>query len=247
VWDLTVMESVPVIEELDGLSIQFEVTQDEFNQFGRNPSRIAETIECLEGLLMSESVKSERIDAIVLVGGASQMPMCKTAVESFVSENFDHPLPVIGYEQVRAVAYGAALHAAGLPVTRRSGFNYGLHIRNKNKVRHIIRKGDVLPKEGECLLRLLSEAHAFEQKIYKSRNLENLDISANGSVYEESNEENLLFTDIIDLQGAKKAGFEIRAVFEMNDKEHFTVRYYNLKTGEQLAFWKAPQNKGRDS
>jgi len=92
--------SVPVF--LPGGEREVRVTRDELEAMVR-PS-LTETIEVLRRTLVAADVEAAEVDAVVLVGGSSRLPL----VAQMVSEELGRPVTVAP-EPTHAVALGAAL------------------------------------------------------------------------------------------------------------------------------------------
>ncbi len=92
--------SVPVF--LPGGEREVRVTRDELDAMVR--SSLTETVEVLRRTLVAAEVDAAEVDAVVLVGGSSRMPL----VAQLVSEELGRPVTVAP-EPTHAVALGAAL------------------------------------------------------------------------------------------------------------------------------------------
>lgn len=67
------------------------------------------TLEMMQKMMEEANNKNIKIDAIVLSGGASRMPMVKNALESMV----DKAIPIMLYRPSEAVSFGASRYALG--------------------------------------------------------------------------------------------------------------------------------------
>jgi len=92
----------------DGSFMELEVTRTRFEALASQ--LLLETVEKTQALLRTEQAKGRKINAIVLSGGASRMPMVKKALETYIQPQ----LPVILYRPSEAVSFGAARYAQGI-------------------------------------------------------------------------------------------------------------------------------------
>ncbi len=118
---------------------------------------IEKTIECIMMCLDGAGLSEDHIDSLMLVGGSSMIPYVKQRLSQIFSKAKDQ---TFYHEPMRAVAYGAAVHAAQLsgdadayqiPAAFRgvSGYNIGIETKNphtgQKEVDLLIKKNLPLP------------------------------------------------------------------------------------------------------
>lgn len=92
----------------DGSYLELCLTRTRFEEISRD--MLLATLEKTQELIDAHMVSGQTIQAIVLSGGASQMPMVRQTLESCI-----HPsLPVHLFRPSKAVSFGAARYAAGI-------------------------------------------------------------------------------------------------------------------------------------
>ena len=102
-WETSTRE-LTVSEEEDGIPLT--VTRQRFEELAA--PLLARTMAMTEEVLAEARSRGVRVDAVVLTGGGSQMPMVKRAMEELVQG----ACPVDIFRPSTAVANGAALYAA---------------------------------------------------------------------------------------------------------------------------------------
>ena len=101
---LSAKEAHPFRAPIQGSTIKFEVTREEFET--ATAGLVQQTIDCMNRILSKESVAGKKIDKILLVGGSSNMPMIPAAVKAaFPDTNVQLEEPEL------AVAKGASCYA----------------------------------------------------------------------------------------------------------------------------------------
>jgi len=94
-------------ESADFAQVDTALTRDFFDQLADPLTR--RCVEVCEQVLAAAKVKARDIDAVLLVGGMTRVPMIRRLVQDFFNR-----LPVSGLNPDEAVALGAAVHAAEL-------------------------------------------------------------------------------------------------------------------------------------
>lgn len=84
------------------------VTAERFEELGA--PLLAQTLELMQTALQVAQERSIAIDAVVLSGGASQMPMVEKGLRQLVGD----AIPVVLHRPGEAVSFGAARYAGGL-------------------------------------------------------------------------------------------------------------------------------------
>ena len=92
----------------DGSYLELSVTRARFEALTQD--LLHETLEKTQEMISSQAAHGRTIDAIVLSGGASQMPMVKAALEAHLQPR----LPVYLFRPQKAVSFGAARYALGV-------------------------------------------------------------------------------------------------------------------------------------
>lgn len=92
----------------DGELAEVEITRSKFEEKSR--ALINQTFELVESIMQQAGEDNIHIDAVVLSGGASQMPMVTDGLNQLLSEE---KVPVFIYRPSEAVSYGAARYAFG--------------------------------------------------------------------------------------------------------------------------------------
>ena len=93
----------------NGETVTLEITRDRFEELGK--PLINRTFELVDSILTRARENGVEINAVVLSGGASQMPMVRNGLEQVFG---DEKLPIHLYRPSEAVSYGAARYASGL-------------------------------------------------------------------------------------------------------------------------------------
>ncbi len=101
---LSVKEAHPFRAPIQGSTVKFEVTREEFE--AATAGLVQQTIDCVNRVLQKENVAGKKIDKILLVGGSSNMPMIPNAVKAAFPDT-----PVQLEQPDLAVAQGAACYA----------------------------------------------------------------------------------------------------------------------------------------
>lgn len=150
----------------DGSYLELTITRARFEEITRE--LLMETVELTQQMLTAQLQQGRRIDRIVLSGGASQMPMVLEALTTCLNPKVEVLPP---YRPARAVSFGAARYAAGLPEPEPSGGKrdpsparpsrvaqlrakrgYGVEVLSKgeleSRVQMLIQQGAVLPATG---------------------------------------------------------------------------------------------------
>lgn len=92
----------------DGAFMELEVTRGRFEEITRD--LLLQTVEKTAAMIEAQRAEGRRIDAIVLSGGASQMPMVRTALEALAGDS----VPIHLFRPGQAVSFGAARYARGI-------------------------------------------------------------------------------------------------------------------------------------
>jgi molecular chaperone DnaK (HSP70) len=103
-WKLSQMASTKVTISYEGDNTKIELTQAEFNDMTKD--LLAQTIGFIDAILEKAKMTENDIDIILLVGGATRMPMVFDAVSARFPNKVRREDPDL------AVAKGAALYAA---------------------------------------------------------------------------------------------------------------------------------------
>lgn len=88
---------------------EVEITKERFEELTEH--LLIQTLELVQSVLDESSSAGIKIDAIVLSGGASQMPMVLNGLKKLVEDEY----PVALYRPSEAVSFGAARFAYGIP------------------------------------------------------------------------------------------------------------------------------------
>ena len=99
-------------------SYPLEISRSRFEELSR--PLLEETLQCVQNVYKQATEQNVKIDAVILSGGASQMPMVKKALEQLFQEKH---IPVIFHRPHMAVSYGAARFARGLAERNAKGHN----------------------------------------------------------------------------------------------------------------------------
>lgn len=91
---------------------EFEISKERFEELTEH--LLIQTLELVQEVLNESSSAGIKIDAIVLSGGASQMPMVLNGLKELVEDEY----PVVLYRPSEAVSFGAARFAYGIPTTK---------------------------------------------------------------------------------------------------------------------------------
>lgn len=150
--DLSTLKRYSSYIEIDGEDYDFEITRTEFEKI--TSELLQETIRIVDNL---KSKCNSKIDYIVCVGGSSNMPQVRNALE----KNYPD-IEVKVYEPEKAIAFGAAIYAEHLTEENYlrdiCKFSYGArYIENFDKYKdynrfrifNIIYKDDELPTTGK--------------------------------------------------------------------------------------------------
>ena len=109
---LSTMESTDLVVELPGRTLRKSLTRAEFERMA--DGLVNRTLDRCALALKDAELKSSAIDAVVLVGGSTRVPLVRRRVEQFFGRS---PLCSLDPEQV--VALGAAVQAGILTGARR--------------------------------------------------------------------------------------------------------------------------------
>lgn len=104
---LTDADSTPVELVVDGRQLATTITREQFQTLSQ--PLVARTLDIASTALADAGLDTDRIDGVVLVGGATRMPVIRAAVE----KHFGKP-PYIGLDPDQVVALGAAIQASQL-------------------------------------------------------------------------------------------------------------------------------------
>ena len=96
------------IQLRNGEYAEISVSRKKFEELSKH--LIVKTLEIVDRVLTQAEEMGIRIDACVLTGGGSKMPMVSEALEMY----FNGTLPVALYRPSEAVAFGTARYAAGI-------------------------------------------------------------------------------------------------------------------------------------
>ena len=89
----------------NGELVDIEITRSRFEELSRY--LLNQTLELVENMMQQANIDQISIDAVVLSGGSSQMPMIKQGLSLLLEET----LPIYMYRPSEAVSYGAARFA----------------------------------------------------------------------------------------------------------------------------------------
>lgn len=87
---------------------ELEITRKRFEELSEK--MLMETMLAIQGMLERAEEKGEKVDAIVLSGGGSRMPM----VEAMLKQTVEEEIPIVKYRTSEAVSFGAARYADGI-------------------------------------------------------------------------------------------------------------------------------------
>ena len=104
---LTDADSTPVELAIDGRQLATTITREQFQTLSQ--PLVARTLDIASAALADAALDTDRIDGVVLVGGATRMPVIRAAIE----KHFGKP-PYIGLDPDQVVALGAAMQASQL-------------------------------------------------------------------------------------------------------------------------------------
>ncbi|MBR4026842.1 MAG: Hsp70 family protein [Lachnospiraceae bacterium] len=88
---------------------EVEITRKQFEKW--SSYLMNQTLELVENVLNDAQAQKIKINAVVLSGGASQMPMVKNGLEKLLE---DEAIPIHVYRTSESVSYGTARYAYGL-------------------------------------------------------------------------------------------------------------------------------------
>lgn len=167
--------------------VSIELSRERFEFLSKN--LINRTLELVNIVLEQAESKNIHIDAVVLSGGASQMPMVKNALSKLVE---DINIPIYSWRPSEAVSFGAARYAyeRGIDedpdtslLEKYSEYSYGILMPPKDNelkgtVKVLIKSNNKLPAESESVFfRTNSDrltVRLFRSKV-KNDNKDNLD------------------------------------------------------------------------
>lgn len=159
---------------VSGDYVDVEVTRARFEELSR--PLIYQTLELVESMMERAKEQGIKVDAVVLSGGASQMPMVEKGLRELLK---DEKISIRKYRPSEAVSYGAARYAYNMslissrnppapegskpektspvvppPVLEQGAeFNYGIWLPSEKSlrgtVRFMVRSGDILPAVSE--------------------------------------------------------------------------------------------------
>jgi molecular chaperone DnaK len=139
--------STPVELQLNGMYHSVDIAREEFERVTH--SLLADTISCVNSVVMKNNLKGDNDLCVVLVGGSSYMPQVKEALRAYFGSNTAIRL----HRPEMAIAYGAAMYAAGVKVQPISSFTYGVNTNvtqyDKEMIANMIMLGTPLPREVE--------------------------------------------------------------------------------------------------
>ena len=92
----------------DGSYLEVSLTRTRFEEITRD--MVMDTLTKIQEIVDAQTAAGRTIQAIVLSGGASQMPMVRRALEEYIQPR----LPVHLFRPSKAVSFGAARYATGL-------------------------------------------------------------------------------------------------------------------------------------
>jgi molecular chaperone DnaK len=110
--ELSAQSQATIACRYEGKSLSVTVTREQFETL--TADLLERTIATTERVLQQAHVAPEKIDAVVMVGGATLMPQVPRALGKVI-----HREPVVGISPHTAVAQGAAIHAAILEAKHR--------------------------------------------------------------------------------------------------------------------------------
>ena len=93
---------------------EFDITRERFEEITEH--LLLQTLDLVQKVLDESESAGIKIDAIVLSGGASQMPMVKNGLIELVEDEY----PIALYRPSEAVSFGAARFAYGISRTRKT-------------------------------------------------------------------------------------------------------------------------------
>ena len=149
------------VDDNDGGFYTVEITRKEFEDHTR--PLIDQTLELVQQLLDAAEAKGTEIDAVVLSGGASRMPMVKEALEELVEGKY----PVLHHRPSEAVSFGAA-RVASIAVKQLTDRCYGLWLPDDNikgRVEFVIPCKRSLPVTSEPV-KIVSHEPRVEVSVY---------------------------------------------------------------------------------
>ncbi len=174
--------------EIDGDYKDIEITRERFETLSQN--LIFKTLETVQAMLDEAEAGGIAIDAIVLSGGASRMPMVKHNLEALV----EGTLPIVLYRPSEAVSFGTARYAYAIQAKEKNDKTnknkttetenktsnsvlaqaadhcYGIWVPTQTlsgEVRFLIKSGDGLPVMSEWVEYEPMSSH-FSVPIYRS-------------------------------------------------------------------------------
>lgn len=168
---------VPIILP-NGDSAGIEITRDKFERKSRH--LINQTFELVDRMMQQSKEDGIHIDAVVLSGGASQMPMVTDGLNELLKEE---NIPVCIYRPSTAVSYGAARYAFGRasnsqpipnPILEKyAEYSYGLWMPSGQNltgiVNFMIKSKEKLPAESKSI-RFTSPSSRVVLKLHRSLN-----------------------------------------------------------------------------
>lgn len=92
----------------DGTYMDLSITRERFEELTQD--LLLQTLEKTQEMVSEQLAKGRTFDAVVLSGGASQMPMVQAALEAHLQPH----LPVYLFRPHKAVSFGAARYALGV-------------------------------------------------------------------------------------------------------------------------------------
>ena len=167
---------------IDGDYQEVTITRARFEELSRH--LILQTMGLVQEILDQAEEDGIRIDAVIMSGGASQMPMVENGLKALVEDRY----PVVKHRPSEAVSYGAARYAEGIrpkqpavPVqpgepeqpqvnTRLEQLtdrSYGLRMP-AGDVEFLVRSGAKRPAKSEPI-RLRAQSTPLEVQLYRSR------------------------------------------------------------------------------
>ncbi|MCR4642135.1 MAG: Hsp70 family protein [Lachnospiraceae bacterium] len=151
----------------NGESADIEITQNWFEE--RSRGMIAQTLEMVDQFLQQADAKQIPVDAIVLSGGGSHMPMVVKGLKELLAES-QRNLPIHMYRPSEAVSFGASRYAYAFNEQLIQYTKYGYGFRRSSeqslygKMQMLLKSGETLPATSS-VVELQSESDRLELNV----------------------------------------------------------------------------------
>lgn len=150
----------------DGDYLQVEITRERFEELSSH--LLDQTLQLVDKVMNDALRSGIKINAVVLSGGASQMPMVKKGLEQLLENKY----PVYLYRPSQAVSFGAARYGYQQILRQFTDCCYGLWMPSKTnakgEIRFMIQSGEERPAVS-APLQFYSSSSRLRLEVYRSK------------------------------------------------------------------------------